>query len=215
MTIAMIQIIGGVIIGVGLVLFIISQWSGGRHSTSDAGLKAWSINITGPPGLILIVLGVAVMIYPISPWWSVDEPTVPPVTTTQTTATTSTTTTEYIEDVWTWPDPPLGAELVLAGEYCSTTPAVEWWPGDDTHLGWYIYIEAIDPESLEIVFQAEWDSQIDLWVAGHDELDRGWPIWCMWDGYDTWLDYDIWISGYNEYGMGDPILFTVWGEAYG
>jgi hypothetical protein len=61
-----VQIVGVVIILVGLGLFSFDQLKGSRAKSDDAGVKAWQINVTGPPALILVVVGIALFVFPLT-----------------------------------------------------------------------------------------------------------------------------------------------------
>ena len=83
---------------VGLFLFATEQIKGRQVGTSTA--SAWKVNLSGPPALLLVVLGAVVFLFPFSPWWTDPEPAAPPAASTTTTELERGTTTT-LEDVTT------------------------------------------------------------------------------------------------------------------
>jgi hypothetical protein len=79
-----VHIVGLAIVGIGLALFAADQLIG--RGRGQAGATIWHIQISGPPTLVLAVVGLLVFLFPYSPWWPADDaaPTVSP-----TVATTS------------------------------------------------------------------------------------------------------------------------------
>jgi hypothetical protein len=62
-----VQIVGLVIVAVGLGLFVADQLLGRGRGTAGGGI--WRLQISGPPGLLLAVIGILVFLFPLSPWW--------------------------------------------------------------------------------------------------------------------------------------------------
>ena len=214
-----VQIVGGVLLLVGIVLFVASQWSGGRLSTDDAGIKAWSINVSGPPGLILIIVGLAVFMYPLSPWWNGSLPTESPTTTTATTTTQATPTNPFIptgtdaywDELDTAPMAPYDVRFADPAfePACSDTPTIVWPPGAEwDYDGWYLEIDVYDEGYTDIVTTYTWDSQYDEWVFGYDEYGRGVPMWCFPTDFNPALFYEVYIYAYNSQYLSVPTLIV-------
>jgi hypothetical protein len=62
-----VHIVGIAILAFGLALFAADQLLG--KGRGEAGGGIWKLQITGPPGLLLALIGVLVFLFPFSPWW--------------------------------------------------------------------------------------------------------------------------------------------------
>lgn len=62
MTDWLIRVVGLVLLGIGLYLFVIEQLRGRKGAEAD--VSAWAIKISGPPGLVLTGVGVIVFLAP-------------------------------------------------------------------------------------------------------------------------------------------------------
>jgi len=228
------QIIGGFLLLVGVVLFVASQWTGGEHSTDDAGPNAWKIEVKGPPGLILIVIGLLTFAFPHTPLWpGEEEPVALPTTTVSTTTTTvvaATTTTLGVREIdpnyyvpnfpdfqfipdgfeYIYPSAPYDAYIDYGG--CLDVPAIFWTPGDgnDLYVEWWVVIDIYYQGQFQDT--VEWDSTYGEWDFGWNEF--GIPIsgLCLWSYIDDPLaEYLIWIYAYNENGFSDPAYISMMG----
>jgi hypothetical protein len=82
-----VHIVGLLILAVGLVLFTADQLAG--RGRGEAGGKVWNISVSGPPALVLSVIGVIVFLIPF--FFGDDEESVAQGTTTIQGTTTTTT----------------------------------------------------------------------------------------------------------------------------
>lgn len=207
--VGLVQIFGVALVSVGLLLFFHQQW-GGKTTGEESGIKAWQLNLSGPPALILVVFGTAVFLFPFSPWWPEPDDPNPPVTTTVEALTTTTEgfkttstlftldtldTDDFDEFVPTFglPSTPTGPSIWY-DDQCGGE-SVEWFQ-DDAVWGWYISVET-DTQIWEI------DTQVDPLLYGNDS------ILCYWDfGSDPAPPYYwMWVYAYNEAGYSEEPLF--------
>lgn len=223
-------IMGGLLTLVGIGLFIWEQTKDQPVGAASAGAMGFSYS--GPPAVILILLGLAVTFFPHSPWAPEEKLVALPTTTTTTTTPTTTTTTtvpfvdprgfppdfpvyEFVPDGFDliYPSAPYDVRLAGDGERladghepdptCTTTPAIAWTPGEaNLKVDWFLEIDAYDGDVY--VNSETWDSAFDEWVFGWTPSGQAWPGWCFWDLYDSTLSYDVWIYAYNENGISDP-----------
>lgn len=68
----LVHAVGLVLLVSGLALFTADQLGG--RGRGEAGAAVWRFQISGPPALLLIALGVAVFLFPLGPWWSSPPP---------------------------------------------------------------------------------------------------------------------------------------------
>jgi hypothetical protein len=181
-----VQAVGGLIVAVGLILFILDQ----RRPVSDerAEIKGWKIEMGGPASLILVVFGALIFLFPYSPWWSGDPE--PPIAA----APENTFPDVEIGDALTiYADPP-GEPIswwVEWSDFCESD-ALYWEPADDRADYWGVAIEVFDTELFSI----------DNWWIDVEE-----PFLCQWEwsygepGFTYW----IWPRGINSAGEGDWI----------
>lgn len=194
-----VHIVGAIVAAIGLVLFAAEQWTAGeRGKDGSAGLKAWKVELGGPPALILIVIGLMVFLFP---FWSGRDQPVPTTSTTTTTLSTTTTTPSTTTFPTILVDP---TSLSFLPE-----PAEPTW--------WAIEFDPVFCESEAIYWEE--DSWTDYWIVdvaaliGEDvreiefQIDTFEPFICDWEflieGYDR---YWIWITGWNDVGPG-PFLW--------
>jgi len=215
----LVHLLGGVLVVVGLFLFTYDQIKG-RAITSDlAGAKAWSVNLSGPPALILVVFGALLFLFPFSPWWP-DAVTVPPTTTTVPTTVTSLTTTTTVPPTTTttrftldpidpdddlpifepFPPTPHGASIFYDGE-CDED-VIEWFQDGTTTIGW----------QLDIVVHDQIDNYLYEFVldTATDGLEFGnRSVVCFWDFIDEQIGYTyyfaIWAYSNTQFSR-DPLF---------
>ena len=189
-----VHVVGGLIVLVGLGLFVLDQRAPAAHEDA-ASLKAWKIELGGPASLVLIVVGLAVFLFPYSPWY----PTSPPTTTTSTTTTTTTLPEvsiiepEIIEVVdipgtpegWYWEDWNVDCQ----------DAAVHWIAADDYTEFWYIPVSALDPDGI---------------IVNDFFLESDVPYLCRWEWeWGGMTTYWFWPRGINWLGEGDWFWFEV------
>lgn len=203
----LIHVVGIVVILVGLGLFVYDQVKARQGQPSQ--LSAWKINLSGPPALVLIVLGILVFVFPYTSFFGppsapVDTlPEIPTETTvTETTldnGTTlpeeSTTTTEVV-----FPDPPYDFQIYFDGEECGGD-VIEWFQGEAV-VGWYIIADVYSAATDDYVDSVEIDTNDGArFYEGRSAL-------CHWEFYyadDVY--YYIYIYSYNtEQYSEEPLI---------
>ncbi len=221
----LVHLLGGVLVVVGLFLFTYDQIKG-RAITSDlAGAKAWSVNLSGPPALILVVFGALLFLFPFSPWWP-DRIATPPTTTTIPTTTTSSTTTTVPPTTTTVPpttttrftldplDPdddlpifeffpptPYGASIFYDSE-CDED-VIEWFQDGSTTIGWQLDIEVYD-QFDNYLYEFTLDTASDGLEFGNRS------VVCFWDFIDEEIGftYNFSIWAYNNSQFSQEPLFV-------
>lgn len=172
-----VHIVGAVVATIGLILFAADQWTAGqRGKDGSAGLKAWKVELGGPPALILIVIGLAVFLFP---YWTGRDQT--PATTITTTTTSTTTTTTILP-----PPVPEWWDVEFDDEYCADW--LIYW--DNTAADyWIVTVSALD----------ELEEPIDGWVW--ETFD---PFFCEWElDFEGVTHFWIWIQAANDTGISD------------
>jgi len=178
------QVFGSLLSLAGLFLFVREQIRerAGEHST----MQAWKINLSGPPSLILIVIGVIMFVFPFTPWWNDN-------TTPKATSTTTTTLFPLIQPtvphlVGTYYDEELGCDVVE-------------WSDDFTANGWEIDVQVYKPQNGSLLYEFTFDT--------YDSLFGSVPYLCAWDFLDEKVGYmyQLWVWAYNDVGYADEPLF--------
>lgn len=210
----LIHAVGILVLLVGLILFARSQIKGTADKTSSQA-SVWKINISGPPALILVMLGLAVFVFPFTPFFGPpDDPietipsTVPEVPTSTTeapivtsgTAPDETTTTEYV-----FPAAPYDYIVEDDQEICGGN-SIEWFT-DDIVNGWYIVVE---------VYNATSDTYLDSFELDSNATDRwylGLPKLCEWEffydfpvSYEDGTYYILYVYSYDEFNYSEEPL---------
>ncbi len=186
-----VHIVGAIVAAIGLILFAADQWTAGQKGKEGtAGLTAWKIELGGPPALILIVIGLAVFLYPY--WAGRDQP----ATTTTTTTTLSTTTT-------TASNPTVVVDPTFH-TFMFPPPAPTWWEigWDDSFCGSEtIYWEDTGAEYWIVPVAAIIDGDIR---ALEFEVESGLPFLCDWEFVqEGYTRYWLWPTPWNEAGPGE------------
>lgn len=184
----------------------------GAADPTGSQVQAWKINISGPPALILVFIGLFVFLFPFTPFFGLPpEPvetipgTVPEQSTTSTeqsvtTVGETTTTVEYI-----LPPAPYDYEVYDDSEICGGN-AIEWYTEVDVY-GWYIIIE---------VYNATSDTYIDSLEIDTNTEDRWYPFrpkLCEWEffydfpvSYSDGTYYVLYIYSYDDLNYSENAL---------
>jgi hypothetical protein len=213
------HVIGVIIIIVGLILFTFDQVKGSRAKSDDAGVSAWSVKISGPPALVLVVVGIAVLVLPL---WLSSGNTVTPVTTVPTTASTGTTTTSTttttvappftLETVF--PNVVIDPNIIIGGSEIFRIPGtpLDWFSDWDFQCdGDAIYLITADnfwDGFLVITEVYTFDGQfVDSYSFEVYE-----PTICVWDfWYDVGLVHTLNVYAFSEGGGDNGVsLFIEW-----
>lgn len=206
-----VQVLGGVLVAVGLFLFVKDQMDG--KPSESATTSVWKINLSGPPALVLTFLGAVIFLFPFSGFFkNPANPNPPPptvVSTTlpqgETTTTVAGTTTTLVAEL---PPTPTGWDLYVSSPDCGGEDQIVWYQDDYSILwGWWISIATFNPhdETGEpfTVFEIDTGQQADsLTLGNHSAL-------CYSDFVDPefYLDYQLWVHSYNENGYSEEPLF--------
>lgn len=217
----LVHLLGGVLVVVGLFLFTYDQIKGRAISSDLAGAKAWSVNLSGPPALILVVFGALLFLFPFSPWWpdnlgsvitttttvptttttvSSITTTVPPTTTTQDlfTTTTDETTSPPFDNIdepsiiEVWPPSPYGASIFYDDD-CQGD-VIEWIQDGSSTIGWQIDVD-VDDQFGSHLYDFTLDTIADDLFFGNRS------VICFWDFIDNEVGYEYYLEiwAYNDF----------------
>lgn len=198
------HILGAVLVLVGILVFVFDQITG--REDRDSRVEAWKINLTGPPAIVLIVIGVVVFLYPLSPWWPEPDDPNPPVVIT-TVASVATTAGVATTETTLLPLSPTGFDVYF-DDTCGAD-VIEWYQDDIENIGaWWISVESYDPATDEVVASFEIDSGTDILAFGNVSA------LCSIDFLDTELAlyYYLWIYPYNADGFAVEPLFVQYND---
>lgn len=195
--------VGGLLVLTGIGLFIFTQIKGAK---GESTLGAWKINLSGPPSLVLILIGVFVFVFPFTSFWN--DPTAPPPVTTGTTLVDG-------GDVVLLPETPFGFDIYY-DDSCGWD-VIEWFQEDADVFGWQIQVEKFDFDG-EFIDMSLIDTEVDQLTYGN------YPALCYWDFIDLDVNavvgsetlrqndndgylYYLWVYSYNLDGFSVEPLF--------
>lgn len=180
----LVHTVGIFVLIAGIILFARSQIRGSADpSTSQA--QAWKINISGPPSLILVVIGLGVFLFPFTPWFgppaeSVVE--VPVTTPIETTTAPSSETTEAA------PLPVAPTDYEVFFDNSCEGDVIHWFT-DPTPLGWYIQVDVFGPD----------DQYLSTFEFDSAETFFGGEFLCQWEFF--WAEdsyYFLYVYSYDD-----------------
>lgn len=211
----LLHIVGAFVLISGVVLFARSQIKGSADKNLGQA-QVWKLNISGPPALILVLLGLLVFMFPFTPWFGPpgtpvevipttvpETPTTFGITTTTQVGASTTETTEYV-----LPPAPYDYEIQDDQEICGGN-AIEWFTDGQVN-GWYIVVE---------VYNATTDTYLDSFEIDSNADDRwylGLPKLCEWEffydfpvSYEEGTYYFLYIYSYdNDNYSESPLIVT-------
>lgn len=200
----LLHILGGLVVLVGLALFVIDQIDG-KEGGPGSSIAAWKINLSGPPALVLVLIGILVFVFPFSPFFNNPEDPNPPTPTTTISATPTTgvpasTTLTIVPDIGL-PGAPISYEFV-DNEDCGNIALVWQQNPEDVVSGWYLSIEAYNPDTDEVFTTYEIDTGLDQLTLGNVSG------LCYQDfvSDEFILYYYIWIYAYNDQGYSESLF---------
>jgi hypothetical protein len=212
--------LGAVIVAAGLFLFAWDQIKGSKAASDESGvsakgLGATEINLSGPPALILVVVGVLVFMFPLTPWGSGSSghsPSVPPTGTEA--PTTPTTQSTGVPPAVTNAPPLTSFEIPPATFPPLSIPDFQFELPAPL-LGWFTYTDICG----EVV---EWDSGnfaetfyvVTITVQTYDGIYvDGWQYESVFNNIcvaDFWYGPDlvhlIEVIPVNDWGWGEPLV---------
>lgn len=196
------HLLGGLIIAVGVILF---AWTlvKGKSNDDESHVEVWKINLSGPPALVLVLIGVLMIVFPYTAWYTPDDPNPPP----ETVPTTVAANTTLLNPATT-----LGATLPALIPLAPTEAFVEFddqcaedaliWvqPDVENVTGWWLSFESYDVNTGEVWSTLEIDTGSDPLVFGNVSAI------CETDFVeDVALNWSIWIYAYNDAGFSEPL----------
>jgi len=199
----LLHILGALIVLVGLALFVFTQVKG--KSDEESTVAVWKINLSGPPALVLILVGVLIFVFPFTTFFEDPNDPNPPEANTTTTADTSLnnpdlTTTTTLVPVVGLPLTPSSFEVAF-DETCGEDTLFWDQPEIENVAGWWISFEAHTIDTDEVFSTFEFDTAVDTLTFGNSSA------LCEFDfTNDQALTYWIWIYAYNDAGFSEPLF---------
>lgn len=205
------HVLGGLIVVVGLALFVLNQVKPHQDHEDESTVNVWKINLSGPPALVLILVGVLVFVFPFTTFYKSPTDPNPPVATTvqvNTTlnnpATSFVTTTTLIPEIGL-PLAPDSYEIVF-DEDCGADAIVWNQPDIENVRSWWLSFESYTAGTDEVFSTFEIDTEVDPLTFGNVSAI------CSLDFLsDEPLDYYIWVYAYNDAGFSEPLFIEYLG----
>lgn len=201
----LIHILGSLLVAVGLVLFVFTQIKG--RADEDATVAVWKINMSGPPALVLVLVGTLIFVFPFTTFFENPEDPNPPGATPTTTVTEDTslnnpdlTTTTSLIPVVGLPLTPDSFEVVF-DDACQEDTIFWNQPEIENVAGWWLSFESYNVDTGEVFSAFELDTGADPLFFGNSSAI------CETDfSQEFALDYSIWIYSYNDAGFSEPLF---------
>jgi len=191
-----------VIVVVGLALFILNQVRGSK-AQEESHVEVWKLNLSGPPALVLVLVGVIIFAFPYTSLFrNPTDPSPPSTLPEQATTTTALGSPTTIVPEIGLPQTPINSTVAF-DETCGEDVLSWEQPDIDSVAGWWISFEAYDLETDELFASFEIDTGFDDLTFGNNS------VICELDfASDLALLYWIWIYPYNEVGFAEEPLFV-------